>query len=326
MVDPKKQLQWSKLKVGLVLTVALLILVMAVFFAASIQDILTEKAELKIQFTDVMGLRKGAPVWILGIEEGSVKSIKLDPVYGVVVTVSVNRRSLEFVSKQSHATIMTMGLLGDKYIELSAGPPQGESIRPGEIIRGSTETGMRSVMETVGVAIERMGQFIERMDNLVTKVEKGQGTIAKFLNDPTLYNNLTEASRHLSAMLADVRNSRGTMKLLIEDPSLYNKALATASSTEEFSKRLNESVGTLEKLIEDPELYENLNKTSVQLSSILEGIEKGKGTAGALIKDEELAKDLQGAVVEIKKLSAEIEALAKDIKEHPKKYFKFSVF
>jgi len=326
MVDPKKQLQWSKLKVGLVLTVALLILVVAVFFAASIQDILTEKAELKIQFADVMGLRKGAPVWILGIEEGAVKSIRLSPSYGVIVTVSVNRRSLQFVSKDSHATIMTMGLLGDKYVELSAAPPGGEPIQPGEMIKGSAETGLKSVMETVGVAIDKIGQFIERVDNLVTKIEQGQGTIAKFLNDPTLYNSLTEASRHLSAVLEDVRNSRGTMKLLIEDPSLYNKALATASATEEFSKKLNESVGTLKKLIEDPELYENLNKASSHLSSILEGIEKGKGMVGALTQNEELPKDLQDALVELKKLSTEIEALAKDIKEHPKKYFKFSLF
>jgi phospholipid/cholesterol/gamma-HCH transport system substrate-binding protein len=326
MFDTKKQLKWSKLKVGLVLTVGLLILVLAVFFAANIQNIFTEKTELKIQFTDVMGLRKGAPVWILGIEEGSVQTIKLNPAYGVVVTVSVNRKSLQFLSKESRATIMTMGLLGDKYIELSAAQPHGEPIRPGEMIKGTTETGLKGVMETVGVAIEKMGQFIERMDNLVTRIEKGQGTIAKFLNDPTLYNNLTEASRHLSAVLEDVRNSRGTMKLLLEDPSLYNKALATASSIEEFSKKLNESAGTLKKLIEDPELYGNLNKASSQLSSILEGIERGKGMAGALIKDEEVVKDLQGVLVEFKKLSAEIEALAKDIKEHPKKYFKFSLF
>jgi len=326
MYDTKKQLQWSKLKVGLVLTVALVILVVAVFFAASIQDLFAEKAELKIQFTDAMGLRKGAPVWILGIEEGSVKSIKLDPIYGVIVTVSVSIRSLKFVSKQSHATIMTMGLLGDKYIELSAGPPQGESIGPGEMIKGSVETGLKNMMGTVDVAIEKMGQFIERMDNLVTKIEQGQGTIAKFLNDPTLYNNLTEASRHLSAVLADVRNSRGTLKLLIDDPSLYNKALATASSVEDFSKKLNESAGTLKKMIEDPELYGNLNKASSQLSSILEGIERGKGVAGTLIRDEELVKDLRDVLAEFRKLSTEIEALAKDIKEHPKRYFKFSLF
>ncbi len=48
--------------------------------------------------------------------------------------------------------------------------------------------------------------------------------------------------------------------------------------------------------------------------------------AGALMKDEEPVKGLQDVLVEFKKLSSEIEALAKDIKERPKKYFKFSLF
>jgi hypothetical protein len=82
----------------------------------------------------------------------------------------------------------------------------------------------------------------------------------------------------------------------------------------------------LKKLIEDPELYENLNRASSRLSSILEGVEKGKGMAGALVSDEELAKELRDLLLELRKLSSELEGLAKDIKEHPKKYFKFSLF
>ena len=114
--------------------------------------------------------------------------------------------------------------------------------------------------------------------------------------------------------------------MLIEDPSLYNKLLTTTSSIEEFSKRLNESHGTLKKLVEDPELYENLNKGSKQLSSILERIDKGEGLAGAFLRNEELAKELSEALLEFKKLSSELEALVKDIKGHPKKYLKFSIF
>jgi hypothetical protein len=48
--------------------------------------------------------------------------------------------------------------------------------------------------------------------------------------------------------------------------------------------------------------------------------------AGALVSDEELAKELRDLLLELRKLSSELEGLAKDIKEHPKKYFKFSLF
>jgi phospholipid/cholesterol/gamma-HCH transport system substrate-binding protein len=343
MFDAKKQVRWSQIKVGLVITIAFLVLLIAVFFAGNIQNIFLKKAEFKIQFKDVVGLRKGAPVWILGLEEGSVNDITLDPVYGVIVKITVNRNALQFVKKDSRATILTMGLLGDKYIELSTGSPQAEPIRPGETIQGTSEMGLREVM----------GQFIDRIDSLVTKIERGQGTIARLLNDPALYNNLLGATHSLSAFLEDIKNSKGTLGLLIEDPtvyrkmlaattsieefakkinessgtlrhlvedpSLYDKALTAASQIEEFSKKLNEGQGTLKRMIEDPALYENLNRDLKEIDSILQRINSGEGVAGALIQDKELAKELKDTVAELKEL-------LKNIKEHPKKYFKFSIF
>ncbi len=343
MSDAKRRLRWSQIKVGLVITIAFLILLIAVFFAGNIQNIFLKKAEFRIQFKDVVGLRKGAPVWILGLEEGSVNDITLDPVYGVIVRITVNRNALQFVKKDSRATILTMGLLGDKYIELSTGSPQAEPIRPGEMIQGTSEMGLREVM----------GQFIDKIDSLVTKIERGQGTIAKLLNDPALYNNLLGATQSLSALLEDVKNpkgtlgmfiedptiykkvlaatssieefskkineSSGTLKHLVEDPSLYDKALAAASQIEEFSRKLNEGQGTLKRIIEDPALYENLNRDLKEIDSILERINRGEGVAGALIQDEELAKELKETVAELKEL-------LKNIREHPKKYFKFSIF
>ena len=53
---------------------------------------------------------------------------------------------------------------------------------------------------------------------------------------------------------------------------------------------------------------------------------KGEGLAGAFLRNEELAKELSEALLEFKKLSSELEALVKDIKGHPKKYLKFSIF
>ncbi len=343
MSDAKRQVRWSQIKVGLVITVAFLVLLIAVFFAGNIQNIFLKKAEFKIQFKDVVGLRKGAPVWILGLEEGSVNDITLDPVYGVIVRITVNRNALQFVKKDSRATILTMGLLGDKYIELSTGSPQAEPIRPGEMIQGTSEIGFREVM----------GQFIDRIDSLVTKIERGQGTIAKLINDPALYNNLLGATQSLSALLEDAKSPKGTLGLLIEDPtvyrkmlaatssieefakkinqssgtlrhliedpSLYDKALTAASQIEEFSKKLNQSQGTLRRIIEDPALYDNLNKDLKKIHSILEKIESGEGVAGALIQDKELAKELKDTVAELKEV-------LKNIKEHPKKYFKFSIF
>ncbi|OGW39284.1 MAG: hypothetical protein A2Y97_08575 [Nitrospirae bacterium RBG_13_39_12] len=353
MFDIKKQLIWSKLKVGIVITLALLIIFFTIFFAGNIEEIFSPKAELKIQFQNVQGLRKGAPVWVSGIEVGSVKNISLDTGYGTIVTLSINKDAMEFLRKDSEATIMTMGLLGDKYIELSNGTNGAELLKLGAIIKGNTQINFQDIMETSAVSIQKLTNFMVRLEGLIDNIKSGKGTISKFITDPSIYDNLKETSESLSALLKTIKESQGTVKMLIEEPALYNKMLAATTSLEEFSKKVNEGSGTvnklledpslydkmlaasssieefsiklngahgtLRKLIEDPKLYENLDSASKQLASILEKIDSGGGLAGSLIKDEELSADLKETVKELKELTD-------DIKKNPKKYFKFSIF
>jgi phospholipid/cholesterol/gamma-HCH transport system substrate-binding protein len=99
-----------------------------------------------------------------------------------------------------------------------------------------------------------------------------------------------------------------------------------ATSLDEFSAKLNKGNGSLQKLLSDPSLYDNLDKASHQLSAVLEGIEAGKGVAGKMVKDEELAQQLKDSVTGLNQVVLELKDLTKDIKDHPKKYFKFSIF
>jgi phospholipid/cholesterol/gamma-HCH transport system substrate-binding protein len=319
MFDMQKQLRWSKLRVGLVITLALLTLFITVFFAGNIEDILAPKVELKAQIQDAKGLRKGAPVWISGTEVGAVNRIELNPAYGTIVTISVKESALPFIRKDSQATVLTMGLLGDKYIELTIGSSQAGQVSPGEMLKGATQIELQDVVETSARSIEKMTEFVKRLDSLAEKIEKGGGTIGRLVNDPAIYDNLRDTTKTLSQVLEDIKKSQGTLKKLLEDPALYNKMLSASSSLEDFSKTLNQSSGTLKKLAEDPQLYDNLNKATQKLSSILEKVDKGEGVAGALLKDEELVRELKETIRELKELT-------KDIKEHPKKYFKFSLF
>jgi phospholipid/cholesterol/gamma-HCH transport system substrate-binding protein len=353
MFDLKKQLRWAQVKVGIIITLALAILFFGVFFAGSIDRILYPKALIKASLRDVKGLKKGAPVWVYGIEEGSVENITLDPHYGTLVTIAIYRNALGYLKSDATASVLTMGLLGDKYIELNPGTSGASPLAAGEVIRGTAQIDMKEVMEAGGESMQKMNDFIGKLGNLVEKVEKSKGTLSRFLEDPSLYDNLLESSKTLSLVAKDIENGRGTLGMLVKDPSLYerlasssksleafsgklgsgtgtlNKLLeddllydrlaGAASSMEAFGKKLNSTSGTLGRLVADPTLYQNLNQASLRISSIIDRIEKGEGAAGTLIKDEEMAKDMKETVKELKRLT-------EDIREHPHRYFKFSLF
>ena len=326
MFDMKKQLMWAKLKVGVVITLALLTLFVTVFFAGNIQNLFSPKIQIKAEIKDIRGLRKGAPVWISGIEVGSVKNIDLNPEHGTLVEMLINKGAAKFIRKDSKASVLTMGLLGDKYIEISDGSAQAEPIKPGDMIQGTTQLEIQDIVNASSESIQKVTGFMDKFGSFIEKIEKGEGTIAKFLTDPSIYNNLRDTTKTLSMILKDFKESEGTMKLLMKDPSLYNKLLSTTSSLEEFSRKLNKGQGTLKRLAEDPQLYENLDTASKQLSLILKRIDSGEGVAGSLVKDKELDREMKDTLTELKTSVTEFKELIRDVREHPKKYFKFSVF
>lgn len=326
MFDVKKQLMWSKLKAGTIVTAAFLLVLLAVFFAGSLEDIMVPKAEIKAQIKDVKGLRKGAPVWLSGVEIGVVKDMSLHPEYGTLVAMSVKKDAMKLIRKDSQATILTMGLLGDKYIELSTGTAGAGHLMPGDIIEGRAQLEVKDLIDASSESLSKVTDFVDKLGSFLEKIEKSEGTAGRLLTDPALYNNLKDTSANLAAILKDFRKSEGTMKRLVDDPELYKKMLAAASSVEEFSRKLNEGQGTLKKLADDRSLYDNLDNASQRLSSILSKIDSGKGLAGSIVGDRELEIELKETVAELKETMEEFRDLTKDIKGNPEKYFKFSLF
>lgn len=326
MSERSRQLTWAKLRVGAVITAAVLLIFLTILFAGGIETLFVPKVKIKARIPDVKGLRTGAPVWIAGIEVGSVKSMSLDPATGTIVVMSINKDSLKFVRADSKATVMTMGLLGDKYIELGGGSSSSRQIRPGDIVAGSAQIDMTDLMAASSESIGKITMLAERVGSFIEQIEKGEGLASKLLKDPAVYNNLKETTASMAALLKDFQQSKGTIKMLIDDPSLYRGMLSATESVDRFGATLNQGSGSLRKLAEDPALYNNLEKASRQLTIVLADIEGGKGTAGALIKDEQLAGELKKTIGGLKDTIEELKGLTQDIRNNPKKFFKFSLF
>ena len=85
------------------------------------QEIGRETYNISARFANVADLRVRAPVKIGGVTVGMVESITLDPVsFEAVVKMSVASRFNEIPSDTS-ASVLTSGVLGDRYIGLEPG-------------------------------------------------------------------------------------------------------------------------------------------------------------------------------------------------------------
>ncbi len=57
----------------------------------------------------------------------------------------------------------------------------------------------------LAATMERIDATVTELNTALEKINEGDGTASRLLNDPALYDNLTEASRNLSVLLEDLK-------------------------------------------------------------------------------------------------------------------------
>jgi phospholipid/cholesterol/gamma-HCH transport system substrate-binding protein len=353
MYDYVKHHRWATLKVGAVITFALGVTFLAIMFAGSLEKLFIPRVSVFAMVDDVKGLRAGSPVWFSGVEIGAVKSIDFTIQRKVNIEMTVVSNALNYLKKDSRANILTLGLLGDKYVELTPGSPVSESLRAGDTLQGSTQIELQDVVQASQSSIAKISDFVGMLEEILVKVDKGQGTVSKFIGDPAVYDNLNNTLHELSVLVKKIeqgggtvgrlinddrvyadlsssvsdvrlfaeslRGSEGTLNKLVQDPSLYDRFQKASESLDSFTQNLAASRGTLSKLIDDESLYVNLNSASEKLNILLDRIDKGEGVVGSLVNDGKLSSDLKATI-------ADLNGLIRDMKENPKDYFSFSLF
>jgi phospholipid/cholesterol/gamma-HCH transport system substrate-binding protein len=302
MFDSHRHATWAKLRVGIVVTAGLAVMFFAILFAGNVVRLFTPQATVYAAFSDVKGLRPGAPVWFAGVQIGSVTSLRFEGGEKITVALAIDKPAFSYLKKDSASSILTMGLLGDKYVEMSPGSRGAAPLQPGDTISGSPRP-----------------EITEELKRVIEGVEANKGSLAKLLREDTLYRDLSTSVKDIKVFAAMLKSSEGTIGKVVKDPALYDRFVRASNALDSFTEKLATSRGTVNKLVEDASLYENMNGAAIRLNAILEKIDKGEGAMGKLLTDKELADELRSTL-------REINALAKDIKEHPKKYFSFSVF
>lgn len=339
MYDYVKHLRWAKLKVGVVFTTAFIVLFVSIMFAGNIEKIFSPRVKIHAVFDDVKGLREGSPVWFSGVEIGSVTEIEFTPQQKIMASMSISSDVLKYIKTDSLATILTLGLLGDKYVELSAGSKDGDLLRKGGTMNGVSQVEIQDIVETSQKSIARLSDFINMLEEILVEVNKGGGTVSKLIKDPSLYDNLKETTEELSKLAGSIERGEGSIGRLLKDEELYDDISLSVKDVKFFAESLRKSDGTLNKIISDPSIYERFLKASESLDLFARRLESSKGTINRLIEDESLYEnvnnvserlnvllgddDLSG---DLKTTLMELNLLIKDIRDNPGKYFKFSIF
>lgn len=243
---------WSQVKGGIFIAAALLFFGWGVLLMGEKTKFFIPKGKLSLIMTDVAGLKIGAPVWLAGVEVGVVRDIRFAQpkrTNEVEVGMEIEREALKKIGKDSVVTVKTRGLMGEKYVDIT--PSLFISETPETRVYGTAAMKLDDVMAKAGTAFDQLNQ-------IVTKMNQGEGTLGRFSKDPQLYDNLVRLTAELRVFVDSTTRGEGTLGKLARSGEPYDRLMSILNRADETLEDIRSSQGTMSKLIYDRQLYDKL--------------------------------------------------------------------
>ena len=184
-----------ELKVGIFVFLGIAILTGFVFSIGGIKT-WSSGYDVNFIFHFVNGVKIGAPVRFSGVDVGQVKRIRLmspDETGKTRVKVVSRIKNGTNIPIDSTVWVNTLGLLGEKYIEIMPGKDVSNYLAKWEELKGEDPL----AMQEVGAMLKKIATDL---DDTIVKINSGEGTIGKLLSSDSIYNNL-------DALVADIKNN-----------------------------------------------------------------------------------------------------------------------
>ncbi len=312
--------------------------------------IFKQLAELRKQIESVNPHEPTANQIIENLQD-RVRNLKADLRF-VEVIMDIRSQYLNRISRDSEVAIESRGLIGDSFLQISAGTLGQPPIKRGDyfVIEGVKTAGFREIMTGANDVIANFGVLSDQVKNIAMKINpervgeglaqtiqdmqatmrqadntfaratlliedlrNGEGSFGRLVSDPTLYQRLTESLEKFNKIADEIQNGTGTLPKLLNDPSVFDHANETLRKAEVMMDRIEKGEGTIGRLSKDQQLYDSTKKAIDRFTSLMDQVDRGDGTIGKLLKDPGLYNNLNQS-------SGEITKLIYDLRQDPKKY------
>ncbi|GJQ61679.1 MAG: hypothetical protein SCALA702_07320 [Melioribacteraceae bacterium] len=252
-----KNLEGARL--GIFIFISTTLFVFAIFLVGNKDSLFVQTINVKTIFSDVEGLKTGAPVRLSGMDIGAVTNISLTPdTVGLVqVSMRIENTVRHLIRLDSEATIGTEGLVGKKLVMITPGSAESEIVSDGGTIRSVQPVSMNQIIQETQSALSYFNEISKNFSEIVTKINEGKGTIGKLVNDEELYFSVVDVTQSADTSLGAI--------------------VGRLNEVSDFVLSLS---GNVESIIT------NVDTMLLDVNHLIEGVEEGKGMLGALLKDE----------------------------------------
>ncbi len=278
--------------VGIFVLLGLAAISILVFAIAGKQKLFEPRYRIIALFSQVGGLKVGAPVQLAGLEVGSVASLNFTPEGKVLAVLSIQERYQKQIRKDSVATISSVGILGDKSVEITIGSKEEKVLSPGAHIQAKDPFDLASL-------VDRVGPISAKIDEILSYFAKITGEFA--MEDL----HLSDIMQHANRILKKVDEGKGAVGAAVNDPTLYKELVSLARTGRETAEKLKETLTRIESASVDfPDLIASTRKAMEDVSAI------SRDLRSSTARFPEITEHVERAAENIKAASEDLPAIA----------------
>ncbi|MGD1031587.1 MAG: MlaD family protein [Opitutaceae bacterium] len=215
------------------------------------------------------------------------------------------------VPSDATATVASAGIIGTDYVSIDLGTPGAPPLAPGSEIHTRVTPDISTIMTELGDLGQKLDGALKTINTAFGGDEKGGGLFQK-LNSLVGDNQvkINETVSNLHDITGKLDRGEGTLGKLINDPQLHDQLLAavgefraTAGQAKEFIANAQGIVaqvkagqGALGVLVYDPQSAQDLKQAFSDVRIVSDKLANGQGTLGRLISDDSLYFGVQGTL------------------------------
>jgi phospholipid/cholesterol/gamma-HCH transport system substrate-binding protein len=293
----------AEAKVGLLVLVGSMILLYMTFAVGKYEFGEKKGYRIVAMFDSVSGLDTKAAVRMAGVQIGTVEAVELED-SRAKVTLRIDPKVK--IGRGSEAAVKTMGLLGDKYVDIvpARGPAGGRQPRERSAFYLDNErlevTAAPSDVDRLITQLSDIANDIKKVTGSLSQVfgsQRGEKSMEDILQDlrqttanikefsyalkgdgSELITRLNDLAQNLNGVVNDNKdNLKVTMENVREASKNAELALA---SIENVTKKIDSGDGTLGKLVNDDSMYSNIDSAAKGLTNYVSRVERLKTTIG----------------------------------------------
>lgn len=312
-------------KVGLVILTAIAVLALGVFLIGERNNLFSSKNEYYILFGSVSGLAQGSPVQLNGVDVGTVDRVVLPEnprLEQIEVWINVDHKYAERIrggpqmpasgglNLPTQARIKTLGLLGDKFIEISSGAPEFPIIPSGGQIQAAQPTNVDALLASGEDVMSNVVEISASLSTILARMERGEGLLGELTSNSESGKRLRESvigtTESMERIATTIESGQGPLPRLLNDRQMADRLASSLDRFESLLAQAQTGPGLLPGLLNDPstrQSFDNTLATLNQMARDLQGFTADLETSDALlprlVNDEEYGREITGKVNEI---------------------------